>query len=326
MLHAILGNSEFTESFVHQRDKKLTTKDTKEARRRRDLNSDARLTRRPPHDAQKAPAYREAGSTVKKVRYDVRPMHRLFFILFCTSAVLAQQDDVLLTATHDKLNATIREALAADSETLKKWSKKGPRGEEAKKEFCPHYEKRYLSGFYSALAESKQGSGDKAREASAKATWMIYLLASLRSATKEDLRQLALKAKEGAPESVSKEDQERGFATRSMMERNLAQLDQPPPGRLRIAEEVANCFLISKVQPRYPMQAKMERLQGNAVIKIVVGSDGKLMQMTPISGPPILMDASLAGVQHWLYRPYYFLGQPVEFESEVKVSFTMSGG
>lgn len=252
-------------------------------------------------------------------------MRRLALIVLLASVAVAQPDDVL-TTTHDKLNATIREALGADAETLKKWSKKGPRGEEAKKEFCPEYEKRYLAGFYTALAESKQATGDAAREALSKATWMIYLLASMRPATKDDLRQLLLKAKDGAPESVSKEAEERGFATRNMIERNLAQLDQPVPGRLRITEEVANCFLVSKVQPRYPMQAKMERLQGNAVIKIVVGKDGKLMQMTPISGPPILMDASLAGVQHWLYRPYYFLGEPVEFESETTVRFTLSGG
>ncbi|MCI0348891.1 MAG: energy transducer TonB [Acidobacteriales bacterium] len=253
-------------------------------------------------------------------------MHHLTLILLLASAAFAQPDDILLNATHDKLNATIREALAADAETLKKWSKKGPRDEEAKKEFCPDYEKRYLSGFYAALAESKQATGDKAREALAKATWMVYLLASFRPASKDDLQQLMLKAREGAPEAVSQEDEERGFATRDRIERILAQLDQPPPGRLSISRGVAVCFIASKVQPRYPMMAMSQRIQGDAVMKIVVARDGRVMQISPVSGPPVLLNETMQDVQKWQFRPYYLLGQPVEFESEVKVSFTMSGG
>jgi hypothetical protein len=255
-------------------------------------------------------------------------MHRLTIIVLIASVTaFGQQDDVLLTATHDKLNEVVRKALATDPETLKKWSKHAGKNEETKKEFCPHYEKRYLAGFYTALAESKQATGDKGREASSRAAWMVYLLASFRAANKEDLRQLMLRAREAAPESVSKEDEEQGFATRERIERSLAQLDQPPPaGRVRISREVAECFIASKVQPRYPMLAMSQRIQGDAIMKIVVATDGRVAQIGPISGPPVLLNETMPTVQKWQYRPYYLLGQPVEFESEVKVSFTISGG
>ena len=87
----------------------------------------------------------------------------LILILLLAATAFAQGNDVLLTATHDKLNEIVRKALAADPETLKKWSKHVGKDEETKKEFCPQYEKRYLAGFYTALAESKQATGDKAR-------------------------------------------------------------------------------------------------------------------------------------------------------------------
>ena len=126
-------------------------------------------------------------------------MRRLTVILLAASAAFAQQDNVLVTATHDKLNEVVRKALAADPETLKKWAKRVGKDDETKKEFCPHYERRYLAAFYTALAESKQVSGDKAREAMAQAAWALYSLAALRPTSKEDLRQLLLKAKDGAP-------------------------------------------------------------------------------------------------------------------------------
>ena len=70
----------------------------------------------------------------------------------------------------------------------------------------------------------------------------------------------------------------------------------------------------------------MRLLQGDTVIKIVVGKDGSLIQATPVKGPRIFLDTSLPAVQQWRYRPYHLLGQPVEFETEVTIKFTLSVG
>lgn len=239
----------------------------------------------------------------------------------------AQESDPLLTATHSKLNEVVREALTADAEVLKKWSKEGPQDKAAKKEFCPDYEWRYLAGFHSALADSKQQTGEKAREARAQAAWMVYLLASFRPATKEDLKQLLLEAKIGAPPGSATDDAAKwDFPTQVRIEKSLAQLEQPLPGRVRISQAASECFLAAKVQPRYPEAAKSHFIQGDVELKVVVDRDGWVVEVTPLSGEGVLVAASTEAVAQWRYRPYHLTGQPVEFETQVTVKYTLSRG
>jgi ribosomal protein L16 Arg81 hydroxylase len=169
-------------------------------------------------------------------------MRFLTLILLLAGAAVAQQDDVLLTATHDKLNETVRQALAADPETLKQWAERAAKDETANKEFCPDYERRSLAALYRALAESKSTTGDKAREASAQAAWSLYQLAGARPATKQDLKQLLLRAKEGAPE-VSEDDRATVWdsPTQVRIEKTLVVLEKPLPGRIRISQQTSEC-------------------------------------------------------------------------------------
>jgi TonB family protein len=254
------------------------------------------------------------------------PKRLLIALVIAFGSAHAQEQDALLTATHDELRETVREALAADPETLKQWSGQIAKNEAVKKEFCPDYEQRHLAGFYSALADSKNEKGEKAREARAQATWKVYLLASMRPATKEDLKQLLLKAKEGAP-AGSGDDKAAvwDFATQERIEKSLAALERPVPGRIRISQQNSQCYLVSKVQPRYPMMQLSSRTQGDAVLKAVVGRDGKVIEITSLSGDPGLLRAATDAVKKWRYRPYLLSGQPVEFETQVTVKFSIPG-
>lgn len=203
----------------------------------------------------------------------------------------------------------------------------GAKNEKRGGEFCPDYEKRHLAGFYNELAESKTQTGEQARAARAQATWKVYLLASMRPTTKEDLKQLLLKAKEGAPEG-SEDDKATvwDFATQARIARSLAALDQPMPGRIRISEKTSQCYMLSKVQPSYPEGAKMARIQGDAILKVVVGQEGRVMEIAPISGQQMLVEAAMFAVKDWRWRPYLLSGQPVEFETQVTVKYTLSVG
>lgn len=248
-------------------------------------------------------------------------------LVFCSPAV-TQEQDPLLTATQDKLNETVRQALAADPKTLEQWAEQLAKAEAAKKGGCVDHEKRHLAGFYSALAESKQKTGEEARKAKAQAAWKVYLLASMGGATKEDLRQLLLQAKDGAPGGAADDAQVWDFATQERIEKSLATLERPVPGRIRISQLNSQCRLIlsSKVQPTYPPLLLSNRTQGDAVLKVVVGRDGKIMEITPVSGEAGFVRASTDAVKHWQYRPYGLSGQAVEFETTVTVKFTLGGG
>ncbi|HEX4485746.1 MAG TPA: energy transducer TonB [Terriglobales bacterium] len=81
--------------------------------------------------------------------------------------------------------------------------------------------------------------------------------------------------------------------------------------------------LIRKVQPIYPMIAKSAGIQGSVVLRALINRDGKIEQVSTISGPPMLVKAAVDAVSQWLYRPYYLNDQPIEVETQVTVNFVL---
>lgn len=78
--------------------------------------------------------------------------------------------------------------------------------------------------------------------------------------------------------------------------------------------------------PVYPMQAKMGHISGTVMLYAVIGTDGKIGLLQPISSPsPILTRAATEAVSRWEYVPYLIDGKPVEVETEITVSFNTGG-
>jgi TonB family protein len=79
--------------------------------------------------------------------------------------------------------------------------------------------------------------------------------------------------------------------------------------------------VVSKVMPRYPVEALPLHLEGPVVIHLKVSDTGKVEDPKIVSGHPILARAALDAVRQWRYTPYQLNGQPVPMETEVTVSF-----
>ena len=98
-----------------------------------------------------------------------------------------------------------------------------------------------------------------------------------------------------------------------------------PPKRVRISQGAAEKYLEDKVFPRYPFDAKMGRIQGAVVLRVLIGKDGKVMKVDVVSGHPMLVPAARDAVLRWRYRPYLINGELVEVETQVTISFTLTG-
>jgi TonB family protein len=98
-----------------------------------------------------------------------------------------------------------------------------------------------------------------------------------------------------------------------------------PPQRVRISEGVSKSLLVDKVIPLYPEGAKLGRIQGEVILRVLIGTDGKVKDVKVLSGHPWLVSAARDVVPRWRYRPYLLNGQPVEVETQVTVSFTLTG-
>ena len=107
------------------------------------------------------------------------------------------------------------------------------------------------------------------------------------------------------------------------------ELESRMPGRavvtaqapVRVPSEEMLRLVVHKVDPEYPEVSEKARVKGLAVLDAVVGTDGTVVSLRPLSGPDILARAAMDSVQWWKFEPYRVNGQPVEAETTIAVRF-----
>ena len=99
-----------------------------------------------------------------------------------------------------------------------------------------------------------------------------------------------------------------------------------PAGAQKIGGNVMAVNLINATRPVYPPLAKMARQQGTVKFQATIGTDGKVEALQVISGPPLLVQASVDAVKKWVYQPTLLNGAPVEVVTTVDVNFTLADG
>jgi periplasmic protein TonB len=90
-----------------------------------------------------------------------------------------------------------------------------------------------------------------------------------------------------------------------------------------MSEGVMEAALTLKVQPLYPEPARLMHLQGTVRLRAIIGKDGSVSDLEVLSGNPILVQAALAAVREWRYRPTRLNNEAVEVETYITVSFVL---
>ncbi len=85
---------------------------------------------------------------------------------------------------------------------------------------------------------------------------------------------------------------------------------------VRIPENVQAAKLISQPQLNAPANA-----HGMVRVRALIGVDGKVKTVTPLSGPPPLRAAAVENVKQRVYQPTLLNGKPVEVETEITIRF-----
>jgi TonB family protein len=99
---------------------------------------------------------------------------------------------------------------------------------------------------------------------------------------------------------------------------------QTIPQTLRIGGNIQQANLITKVPPIYPPLAKAAHVEGTVRFEVTIGRDGTVQNVQLISGPPLLVQAAMEGVQQWVYKPTLLNGSPVPVITNVDVNFTLT--
>ncbi len=95
------------------------------------------------------------------------------------------------------------------------------------------------------------------------------------------------------------------------------------PTRVRVSQRVSQSLLLKKVTPDYPAEARARHVQGDVVIRALVGTNGEVQEADLVSGDPLLAPAALKAVRKWKYKPYLLQGRPVEMETQITVIFSL---
>ncbi len=92
---------------------------------------------------------------------------------------------------------------------------------------------------------------------------------------------------------------------------------------VRVSGEVMAGNAYKKVMPIYPPDAKQAKVQGAVVLHAVITPEGKVVDLSVISGPEALRQSSLDAVKQWEYKPFLLNGVPVDVETTVTVTYSI---
>jgi TonB family protein len=94
--------------------------------------------------------------------------------------------------------------------------------------------------------------------------------------------------------------------------------DSPRPSpisRLHMTEAPSATFLLKKVEPEYPHAAKAAGVEGDVVLRIIIGTDGRVEEIHLRCGKPLLIEAAAKAVSKWQYETFMHNGHAVEVET-----------
>ena len=94
----------------------------------------------------------------------------------------------------------------------------------------------------------------------------------------------------------------------------------PSPQRVIVAPSLAAAALIHRVEPEYPADARME---GTVLLCAIIAKDGTIDRLEYVSGPVLLVKATIDAVKQWRYKRTVLNGKPVEVETRIFVDFTL---
>ncbi|HKM46473.1 MAG TPA: TonB family protein [Terriglobales bacterium] len=81
--------------------------------------------------------------------------------------------------------------------------------------------------------------------------------------------------------------------------------------------------LLRRVEPVYPAEALLSRLEGKVILAATVMEDGTVGDVKVVEGLPELSPSAVDAVKHWRYEPFELDGKPVKNEIGIKIDFKL---
>ena len=69
--------------------------------------------------------------------------------------------------------------------------------------------------------------------------------------------------------------------------------------------DIPTAHPISTVDPKYPKEARKQKRQGTVVLRVKIGEDGKVQDLSVVSGDPDFAAAATQAVKKWRFQPSF---------------------
>jgi TonB family protein len=97
-----------------------------------------------------------------------------------------------------------------------------------------------------------------------------------------------------------------------------------PGSSAPVSRGISGGQLLHRVEPVYPAQALLSRLEGTVILVARVMEDGTVRDdVKVVEGPPELAPSAVDAVKHWRYKPFELDGKPVQNEIGIKIDFKL---
>lgn len=85
--------------------------------------------------------------------------------------------------------------------------------------------------------------------------------------------------------------------------------------------------MIEGTPPRYPLESRRKKEQGTVMLRLLIGTDGRIEQVSIArsSGFDRLDEAALQAAKSWRWQPMIRNGQPVEVRGVMSIPFVLKG-
>jgi TonB family protein len=90
-----------------------------------------------------------------------------------------------------------------------------------------------------------------------------------------------------------------------------------------VSQGVTGGRLTHKVEPIYPSEARLQRVEGAVMLDVLVGEDGNVHAVQVTSGQPLLAKAAASAVRQWRYQPFELNGRPVAIHNQITIQFKL---
>jgi TonB family protein len=105
----------------------------------------------------------------------------------------------------------------------------------------------------------------------------------------------------------------------------LSTISTPPalPPYAGPISQITEAKLVRRVEPFYPAQARLQRLQGSVVLEATIAQDGTVRSTKVVSGQAMLAQAASTAVRNWRYTAATLNGKPTEVVTRITIVFKL---